>query len=172
MSKPVKPLQFYALTLFAIAYSAFFVFLTFGDFDSPISNWTPYIGNFLFDNFGITASSEVHLNLFIHFVVWITIALVIVKFKERAWYGSFNAVNAAYELELRQAAFRSSIGNVLHVHVDRGSFFTNTISTIETEQGIYRVVGDVGSVQKGLPIMRTQEKLYVGVSSEEGYTFI
>lgn len=175
MEKPAKPIEFYGLTMLGFAYSAFFVFLCFGDVESPMSNWTPYIVSYFSNKLGFKESSgrmEYIQNVIVHLTVWMTIMFVVVKFKERAWYGSFKAANEAYELERKQAAFKTSIGSVQRVHVDRGGLFDNTISTIETETGIFRVNGDVGSVHKGTPIMRTQEQLYVGFSSDKGYTFI
>lgn len=172
MEKPAKPFQFYGLTILGISYSAAFVYLCFGDAESPISNWTPLIASYLSDRFGLNGNSGYIQNIQVHIVVWMTITFVVVKFKERAWYGSFKAINEAYEQERKKAAFKTSIGSVQRVYVDRGGLFDNTISTIETDKGIFRVNGDVGSVHKGTPIMRTQEQLYVGVPSDRGYTFI
>lgn len=60
---------------------------------------------------------------------------------------------AAFWVEMKDFARQKKMdaGQVQKVSVERGGFFSSTTSTVETEKGFYRVIGDVGSVLKGEP---------------------
>ncbi len=67
------------------------------------------------------------------------------------------------ENKRKEAEKPTQLGRVISAKVERGSFLSTDTSTIETENGMYRVYGDIGSVEKGVPISKIQDNLYIGL---------
>lgn len=61
---------------------------------------------------------------------------------------------------------REDLGKVQLVVVER-SFLLRTISTITTDEGTYRVYGDVKSVRNGELVSKREGQLWLGVISEK-----
>lgn len=95
---------------------------------------------------------------------------VMTVFKGRAFYGSFSEASKVRKANIKELNKRVDLGKVQRVSVEQGGFFSNTMSTIETEKGIYRVLGDVGSVTKGELVSKCQNELSLGLAKGKSYT--
>lgn len=82
----------------------------------------------------------------------------------------FPSWHELYEYEENQRKIANKpipLGSVVTVTIQQGCFFSSSTSTIETERGFYRVYGDVGSVDRGVPISKVMNTLYIGVANNE-----
>ncbi|MDE5179101.1 hypothetical protein [Vibrio fluvialis] len=177
MTTPVKPLQADVIRLLLVVNFIAFGFLTIGDFDSPLNKLTIPIIDF-FSSVGDGSIDKESLsfsvlNFITHLAIMQCVATVLLLSHRRAVFGSFKAARAARKAEnakLKSANNRVDLGKVQSVSVEQGGVLGNTMSTIETEKGIYRVFGDVGSVEKGELVSRRAHTLYLGLSKGTGYT--
>jgi hypothetical protein len=127
--------------------------LSFGDGEIDVSTYTFKVGNFL-----------------IHCAYYGVIMFVLRSFYDRAFHGSFKAARKAAKDEFDKLNKRVELGIVQSASVENGGFLGTTISTIETDKGIYRVLGDIGSIEKGVQVSRRQNELYFGLAEGKSYT--
>jgi len=57
-------------------------------------------------------------------------------------------------------ASQVELGTLVTVSVERGGIFSGLISQIETEQGVFRAKGDIGSVTKGVKVYKSRGFVY------------
>jgi hypothetical protein len=76
-------------------------------------------------------------------------------------FDSWSELRKYDEIQNKEAQKSIPLGKVITSKVERGGSFSSPTSTIETERGFYRVDGDVGSVDKGVPISKIMNTLYI-----------
>lgn len=153
-----------------------FAFLCFGNLESPITGLTPSFVHFVTVGDVILEKGSFKLNL-INFVLHLSIMVcantLLKNLYNRAVFGSFKAARKAKDAEYQAANKRIDLGKVQRATVDSGGLLGllgTTISTIETEKGIYRVFGDIGTVDKGELVSKRQNELYLGLAKGKHYT--
>ncbi|CCO48446.1 hypothetical protein VIBNISOn1_530015 [Vibrio nigripulchritudo SOn1] len=171
--KSVNPLQSRAIMLLMIANVLVFGYLLTSKTASPLTEFTPLIINHL--SFGdgeidVSTYNFKAANFVIHFACFGVIMLVLRSFYDRAFHGSFKAARKAKQDEFDKINERVELGKVQSASVENGGFLGTTTSTIETEKGIYRVLGDIGSIEKGVQVSRRQNELYFGLTEGKSYT--
>jgi hypothetical protein len=95
---------------------------------------------------------------------------ILALLQKRAEHGSFRSASKADKAEFKKINKRIDLGKVQQISVEQGGFLGNTMSTIETDKGIYRVFGDVGSVAKGELVSKRQNELFLGLAKGKSYT--
>lgn len=150
-----------------------FAFLCFSHLESPITALTSSFIHFVSGGDVVLEKGSFRFNLInfaMHLAIMVCADTFFKNLYNRAVFGSFKAVRKAKDAEYQIANKRIELGKVQHATVDSGGLLGTTISTIETEKGIYRVFGDIGTVDKGELVSRRQNELYLGLAKGKHYT--
>jgi len=73
----------------------------------------------------------------------------------------------AYEQALSLANMPQPVGNLVGVNNTKGGFLSSSESTIETTEGVHRVVGLAGGLKRGAPIYRVRNRLLIGDGADQ-----
>lgn len=171
--KSVNPMQSRAIMLLMLSNILAFGYLLTSETASPLTDFIPLIINYLsFGDGEIDLSTNYFkvVKFIIHFACFYVIMWVLCSFHDRALHGSFKAARKAKQAEFDKINKQVELGTVMSASVETGGFLGTTTSTIETEKGIYRVLGDIGSIEKGVLVSRRQNELYFGLAEGKSYT--
>ncbi|WP_070962208.1 hypothetical protein [Vibrio sonorensis] len=173
--KSVNPLQSKVIMWLMVVNVVVFGYLLTSEATSPLTEFTPHIINYL--TFG---AGEIDIdtytfktgNFVIHFACFGVTMMALRSFYSRAFHGSFKAAQKAAQDKFDEINKRVALGKVQCASVDNGGFLGTTTSTIETDKGIYRVLGDIGSIEKGVLVSRRQNELFFGLVKNKSYTLM
>lgn len=136
-----------------------FGFFVFSDQSTPITSFIKSEGLLS----GMTFFDSISLFFANLFAFVIFFVMPSAKLARLSKFDSWTELSKHDEKQRKEAEKPIPLGKVITSKVERGGSFSSPTSTIETEQGFYRVDGDVGSVEKGVPISRIMNTLYIGL---------
>ncbi|WP_219096225.1 hypothetical protein [Pseudomonas sp. UMAB-40] len=120
-----------------------------------------------FEHFGRAACSGGAWAIISAFFLWPFQRAIAIKY-----IGSEEAFEAALEMQRAKETTPISLGDLVHVAVNRGGFMDSDESTIETTQGFYRVSGKVGGVIKGASVTSFEGQLRITTPDGRGKEFV